>query len=175
MKNDHNNKEWLDTTCNHTLYAMTDVFNEFFVKLAPLLLQDLLNQYEWCVLQDNDQLARSAASCLENLVLTNRCKMDGETEHLILKFLSELITNTLMPNSIVEISKPLIPASTTTKSLKHRIQVHLEVIASVRRMIFGVSMKNSKTSLVANDCFQVSRIYCIVLYISKNIIICQII
>ena len=51
---------------------MTDVFNEFFRKLAPLLLKDLLAQYEWCVLQDNDQLARSAASCLENLVLTNR-------------------------------------------------------------------------------------------------------
>ena len=57
----------MDTTCNHTLYAMTDVFNEFFRKLAPLLLKDLLAQYEWCVLQDNDQLARSAASCLEYL------------------------------------------------------------------------------------------------------------
>ena len=72
FQNDHNHKEWMDTTCNHTLYAMTDVFNEFFRKLAPLLLKDLLAQYEWCVLQDNDQLARSAASCLENLVLTNR-------------------------------------------------------------------------------------------------------
>ena len=136
---------------------MTDVFNEFFTKLAPLLLQDLLNQYEWCVLQDNDQLARSAASCLENLVLTNRVKMDADTEHLILKFLSDLITNTLMPNSIVEATKPLIPASTSIKSLKHRIQVHLEIIASVRRMIYGVSMKNSKTSLLAKDCFQVTE------------------
>ena len=64
----HNNKEWLDTTCNHTLFRMTDAFNLFFVKLAPLLLTDLLNQFEWCVLQDNDQLARSASSCLETLV-----------------------------------------------------------------------------------------------------------
>ena len=47
---------------------MTDAFNLFFVKLAPLLLTDLLNQFEWCVLQDNDQLARSASSCLETLV-----------------------------------------------------------------------------------------------------------
>ena len=99
---------------------MTDVFNEFFVKLAPLLLQDLLNQFEWCVLQENDQLARSAASCLENLVLTNRAKMDVETEHQILKFLSDLIRNTLMPNTIVETSKPLVPASTSIKlSLIH--------------------------------------------------------
>ena len=85
FQNDHNHKEWMDTTCNHTLYAMTDVFNEFFGKLAPLLLNELLAQYEWCVLQDNDQLARSAASCLENLVLTNRSKMDTETEHVINK------------------------------------------------------------------------------------------
>ena len=161
VKNDHNNKEWLDTTCNHTLYAMTDVFNEFFAKLAPLLLTSLLNQFEWCVLQENDQLARSAASCLETLVLTNRANMDASTEHLILKFLADLITNTLMPNTVVETSKPLIPASTSIKSLKHRIQVHLEIIASVRRMIFGVSMKSIETHLVANDCFKVSfRLFC---------------
>lgn len=160
VKNDHNNKEWMDTTCNHTLYAMTDVFNEFFPKLASLLLRDLLSQFEWCVLQDNDQLARSAASCLENLVLTNRPKMDLDTEHLILKFLAELITNTLMPNTIAKTTKPLVPASTSTKSLKHRVQVHLEIIASVKRMIFGVSMKNSRSncSLVANDCFQVIHV-----------------
>ena len=82
-----------------------------------------------------------------------------DTEHEILKFLSELITNTLMPNTVVETSKPLIPTSTSLKSLKHRIQVHLEIIASVRRMIFGVSMKNSKTTVTvvnANDCFQVT-------------------
>ena len=36
VKNDADkgsHKEWMDTTCNHTLYAMTDVFNEFFPKL----------------------------------------------------------------------------------------------------------------------------------------------
>ena len=76
VQNVHNNKEWLDTTCNHTLFRMTDAFNLFFAKLAPLLLPNLLNQFEWCVLQDNDQLARSASSCLETLVLTNRSKMD---------------------------------------------------------------------------------------------------
>jgi brefeldin A-inhibited guanine nucleotide-exchange protein len=92
VKNDHNNKEWMDTTCNHTLYAMTDVFNEFFPKLAPLLLQDLLGQFEWCVLQDNDQLAKSSVSCLENLVITNRlvlnyihhhCFCDPRFDHIL--------------------------------------------------------------------------------------------
>ena len=89
--------------------------------------------------------------------------MDPDTEHSILKFLSELITNTLMPNTVVETSgKPLNPTSTTLKSLKHRIQVHLEIIASVRRMIFGVSMKHSKTTVTVvntnDDCFQVCNV-----------------
>ena len=86
FQNDHNHKEWMDTTCNHTLYAMTDVFNEFFDTLAPLLLNELLSQYEWCVLQDNDQLARSAASCLENLVLTNKPKVRLKIGKILIKF-----------------------------------------------------------------------------------------
>lgn len=103
----------MDTTCNHTLYAMTDVFNEFFTQLAPILLEDMLGQFKyedwkskfstwtclklnifyprWCVQQDNDQLSRSAVSCLENLILTNRPKMSNETEHLVLAFLSDII------------------------------------------------------------------------------------
>ena len=159
VKDVHNNKEWLDTTCNHTLFRMTAAFTLFFVKLAPILLTDLLSQFEWCLLEDNDQLAKSAASNLEELVLNNRSKMDSQTEHTILKFLSELITNTLMPNNLVETSKPLVPTSTSIKSLKHRINVHLEVIASIRKMIFGVTMKHSKTTLVANDSFRVRNCF----------------
>ena len=44
-------KEWMDTTCNNTLYYMTVVFNEFFHKLSPILLQDLLSQFQGCVKQ----------------------------------------------------------------------------------------------------------------------------
>jgi hypothetical protein len=35
----------MDTTCNHTLYAMTDVFNEFFPQLSLILLPDMLAQF----------------------------------------------------------------------------------------------------------------------------------
>ena len=153
---------------------MTDVFNEFFDKLTPILLNDLLSQFQWCVQQENDQLSKSAVSCLENLVLTNRPKMDLETEHTVLRFLTEIITCTLIPTAQSHIEEflphqktvsipPLTPNSTSIKSMKHRIQVHLEIIASIRRMIFGVSMKeidkaesikNGLQSLVSNDCFQ---------------------
>ena len=164
----------MDTTCNHALYSMTDVFNEFFHKLSPILLRDLLSQFQWCVQQENDQLSKSAVSCLENLVLTNRPKMDLDTEHTVLRFLTEIITCTLIPSPQTHIEilppqekmvsiPPLTPNSTSIKSMKHRIQVHLEIIASIRRMVFGVSMKetdkaesikNGLQSLASNDCFQ---------------------
>ena len=34
-------------------------------------LPDLFTQLQWCVQQDNEQLARSGINCLENLVISN--------------------------------------------------------------------------------------------------------
>ena len=127
VKNDTDkgsHKEWMDTTCNHTLYAMTDVFNEFFDKLSPILLTDLLDQFRWCLVQENDQLSKSAVSCLENLVLTNRISRNKE----VLVFMSDVVGATLMQNQL-----PPGSQATTAKSMKHRLMVHLELIASVRR------------------------------------------
>lgn len=45
--------EWMTTTCNHALYAMVDVFTQFFEVLSPVLLDDVLNQLLWCVQQGN--------------------------------------------------------------------------------------------------------------------------
>ena len=89
--------EWLNTTCNHALYALTDVFSQvlhlfvdlfwwdnlfllvlnivwthlscehipdrksslqYFAVVSPLLLHDLFAQLQWCIQQDNEQLAR---------------------------------------------------------------------------------------------------------------------
>ena len=56
--------------------------------------------------------------------------MDAHTEHSILKFLSELIKNTLMPNNVVENSgKPLNPTSTSLPTdeaslVKHFLKPH---------------------------------------------------
>ncbi len=41
----------MTTTCNHALYAMMDVFTQFFEVLSPVLLEDVLNQLLWCVQQ----------------------------------------------------------------------------------------------------------------------------
>jgi brefeldin A-inhibited guanine nucleotide-exchange protein len=71
--------EWMTTTCNHALYAIVDVFSQFFDTLGPLLLKDLYSQLQWCVQQNNEQLARSGTNCLENLVISNGTKFDMDT------------------------------------------------------------------------------------------------
>ncbi|CAB3369386.1 Hypothetical predicted protein [Cloeon dipterum] len=63
--------EWMTTTCNHALYAIVDVFSQYFDVLGPLLLEDLYTQLIWCVHQDNEQLAKSGTNCFENLVISN--------------------------------------------------------------------------------------------------------
>jgi len=41
----------MTTTCNHALYAMMDVFTQYFEILSPVLLEDVLSQLLWCVQQ----------------------------------------------------------------------------------------------------------------------------
>ena len=43
--------EWMTTTCNHALYAIVDVFTQYYDVLSPILLDDLFEQLKWCVQQ----------------------------------------------------------------------------------------------------------------------------
>ena len=43
--------EWMTTTCNHALYAICDVFTQYFESLSDVLLDDILAQLYWCVQQ----------------------------------------------------------------------------------------------------------------------------
>lgn len=71
--------EWMTTTCNHALYAIIDVFTQYFDVLGPMLLGDLYTQLHWCVQQNNEQLAKSGTNCLENLVISNGFKFTDDT------------------------------------------------------------------------------------------------
>lgn len=70
--------EWMTTTCNHALYAIVDVFTQYYETLNPILLDDLYQMLKWCVQQDNEQLARSGTNCLENLVISNGNKFSTQ-------------------------------------------------------------------------------------------------
>uniref|UniRef100_A0A8C0B6N4 ADP ribosylation factor guanine nucleotide exchange factor 2 n=1 Tax=Buteo japonicus TaxID=224669 RepID=A0A8C0B6N4_9AVES len=81
--------EWMTTTCNHALYAICDVFTQFYEALNEILLPDILAQLHWCVKQDNEQLARSGTNCLENLVILNGQKFSPEVWGQTCNFASE--------------------------------------------------------------------------------------
>ncbi|VDK80477.1 unnamed protein product [Dibothriocephalus latus] len=70
--------EWLNTTCNHALYSVVDIFTQFFDQIGSTLLSDLYAQLRWCCLQDHEQLARSGTSCLETVVLASGAHFDEE-------------------------------------------------------------------------------------------------
>uniref|UniRef100_A0A8C7JDG2 ARF guanine nucleotide exchange factor 1 n=1 Tax=Oncorhynchus kisutch TaxID=8019 RepID=A0A8C7JDG2_ONCKI len=93
--------EWMTTTCNHALYAICDVFTQYFEPLSDILLDDILSQLYWCVQQDNEQLARSGTNCLENVVILN-----GE------KFSPEIWDKTC--NCMLDIFKTTIPHALLT-------------------------------------------------------------
>jgi brefeldin A-inhibited guanine nucleotide-exchange protein len=58
------------TTCNHTLYAIVDVFAQYYDQLASTMLSEVYKILIICIRQENEQLATSAISCLENLVIS---------------------------------------------------------------------------------------------------------
>ncbi|KAJ4934028.1 hypothetical protein JOQ06_006835, partial [Pogonophryne albipinna] len=86
--------EWMTTTCNHALYAICDVFTQFYEPLSEILLADIFTQLQWCVRQDNEQLARSGTNCLENLVILNGEKFSPEVWQITCACMLEIFQNT---------------------------------------------------------------------------------
>ncbi|XP_028309947.1 brefeldin A-inhibited guanine nucleotide-exchange protein 2 isoform X2 [Gouania willdenowi] len=86
--------EWMTTTCNHALYAICDVFTQFYEPLNEILLQDIFTQLQWCVRQDNEQLARSGTNCLENLVILNGEKFSPDVWDMTCSCMLEIFQNT---------------------------------------------------------------------------------
>jgi brefeldin A-inhibited guanine nucleotide-exchange protein len=68
----------MTTTCNHALYAIIDVFTQYFDIMSPILIDDLYTQLKWCIKQDNEQLARSGTNCLENFIISNGIKFNEQ-------------------------------------------------------------------------------------------------
>ncbi|KAK3091259.1 hypothetical protein FSP39_018373 [Pinctada imbricata] len=92
--------EWMTTTCNHALYAIVDVFTQYYDILSPILLGELYNQLHWCVRQDNEQLARSGTNCLENLVISNGMKFSSEVWHKTCTCMLDIFKSTI-PTSLL--------------------------------------------------------------------------
>lgn len=59
--------EWMTTTCNHALYAICDVFTQYFESLNDVLLDDILAQLYWCVQQGEQTFYTSILRLLGSL------------------------------------------------------------------------------------------------------------
>ncbi|KAJ1123190.1 hypothetical protein NDU88_001663, partial [Pleurodeles waltl] len=92
--------EWMTTTCNHALYAICDVFTQFYEPLSDVLLSDIFTQLQWCVQQDNEQLARSGTNCLDNLVILNGEKFSSEVWDQTCTCMLEIFKTTI-PNALL--------------------------------------------------------------------------
>uniref|UniRef100_A0A182P8A8 SEC7 domain-containing protein n=1 Tax=Anopheles epiroticus TaxID=199890 RepID=A0A182P8A8_9DIPT len=115
--------EWMTTTCNHALYAIIDVFTQYFDVLGPMLLADLYCQLHWCVQQNNEQLARSGTNCLENLVISNGLKFSEDTWSKTCQCMLDIFNSTL-PNELLTWKPDPLPQSISggTQSNAPRVQ-----------------------------------------------------
>ncbi|XGW24338.1 hypothetical protein V3C99_006052 [Haemonchus contortus] len=93
-------KEWMMTTCNHAMYAIVDVFTQFFPQLCDLVLPSIYEQFAVCIQQKNEQLARSTVNCLETLILLNGARFTNEMWERTVQLLRRLFAATL-PKSLL--------------------------------------------------------------------------
>lgn len=158
--------EWMTTTCNHALYAIVDVFTQYFDVLSPILLQDLYTQLHWCVQQDNEQLARSGTNCLENFVISNGPKLDPQTWDKTCQCLLDIFNSTL-PQALLT-WRPSEPASAHNvgggafSGLLIRCVVQLELIQCIDNIVFfpATSKKEDQENLAlaqAGDAVEMVR------------------
>ncbi|EAA14874.4 AGAP008906-PA, partial [Anopheles gambiae str. PEST] len=135
--------EWMTTTCNHALYAIIDVFTQYFDVLGPMLLADLYCQLHWCVQQNNEQLARSGTNCLENLVISNGLKFSEDTWSKTCQCMLDIFNSTL-PNELLTWKPDPLPQSIGSaantsvlfSNLLIKCVVQLELIQTIDNIVF---------------------------------------
>lgn len=135
--------EWMTTTCNHALYAIVDVFTQYFDVLGPLLLEELYSQLHWCVQQDNEQLARSGTNCLENLVNSNGHKFDETTWNKTCQCMLDIFDSTI-PTALLT-WKP--DAIQTTAVIEQNGELQINGNFNIRQ---GGILKRSTTLVESN-------------------------
>lgn len=129
--------EWMDTTCNHALYSIVDIFTQYFDMLGLFLLKDVYSQLFWCVQQNNEQLARSGINCFENLVISCGVKYDPATWTMTLEFIERTYEEVLKgAEKIYE--NPAVQSLTReqTETLKIKLVVLLDLVQSIDNIVF---------------------------------------
>lgn len=161
--------EWMTTTCNHALYAIVDVFTQFFDMLGPLLLQDLYSQLQWCVQQNNEQLARSGTNCLENLVISNGSKFEKDTWDATCSCILEIFKQTL-PDELMT-WKPDMNQTQQPQMLnmpRHSVTDNGEIRHGIlkrsnsQHSVYSLNSEEGKTDMHPGGLFSALLIKCVV-------------
>uniref|UniRef100_A0A8C8H8Z0 SEC7 domain-containing protein n=1 Tax=Oncorhynchus tshawytscha TaxID=74940 RepID=A0A8C8H8Z0_ONCTS len=158
--------EWMTTTCNHALYAICDVFTQFYEPLSEVLLADIFTQLQWCVRQDNEQLARSGTNCLENLVILNGEKFSPEVWNVTCSFLLPTVKLKLLISRgfLSVFLMPLCSVSVAGVSdqklfagLLIKCVVQLELIQTIDNIVFypATSKKEDAENMAAAQVYSV--------------------
>lgn len=113
--------EWMTTTCNHALYAIVDVFTQYYDVLSFILLDDLFEQLKWCVQQDNEQLARSGTNCLENLVISNGTKFSDDVWNQTCQCMLDIFETTIPRSLLTWKPEDFLPPTPQTPSAPQSI------------------------------------------------------
>ncbi|XP_011304775.1 brefeldin A-inhibited guanine nucleotide-exchange protein 2 [Fopius arisanus] len=150
--------EWMTTTCNHALYAIVDVFSQFYDVLGPLLLGQLYSQLLWCVQQDNEQLARSGTNCLENLVISNGVKFDEDTWTKTTRCILDIFESTL-PGVLLTWKPPSINRESDLEVITGENDNHMGIL---KRSNSTQSLTNNNTDVGSNRIFSALLIKCVV-------------
>ncbi|VDO75871.1 unnamed protein product [Schistosoma curassoni] len=131
--------EWMNTTCNHTLFSVVDIFTQFYDVLHDILLDDIYQQLRWCCLQEYEQLARSGTSCLETLILSNGKRFNDKiwesTEQMPIE-----INDQTMATSFGNTNQQSIPGHVARAhlfaDLLNKCVVQYELIQTVDHILF---------------------------------------
>lgn len=145
--------EWMTTTCNHALYAIIDVFTQYFDVLGHLLLEELFAQLHWCVQQNNEQLARSGTNCLENLVISNGFKFNEVTWDKTCQCILDIFNATL-PKELLS-WRP-------TKGNEHQLQMQQQPRRASTQHSNSNTMMEPPVMALAHNHFEALHIKCVV-------------
>uniref|UniRef100_A0A4W4GKS5 SEC7 domain-containing protein n=1 Tax=Electrophorus electricus TaxID=8005 RepID=A0A4W4GKS5_ELEEL len=142
--------EWMTTTCNHALYAICDVFSQFYEPLSEVLLADVFAQLQWCVKQDNEQLARSGTNCLENLVIQNGEKFSAEVWDVTCACMLEIFQST-SPHALLTWRPAGQEEERLFAGLLIKCVVQLELIQTIDNIVFypATSKKEDAENMAA--------------------------
>ncbi|KAH9280655.1 Brefeldin A-inhibited guanine nucleotide-exchange protein 2 [Echinococcus granulosus] len=158
--------EWLNTTCNHALYSVVDIFSQFFDQIGDSLLANLYEQLKWCCLQDHEQLARSGASCLETIVLTNGSKFNDEKWIMTISLLVDLFKTTVPNELLTWRPGPTVDGIAVDEAMVKRRQsactrlflrllvnciVQYELIQTVDNILFFPSRSRQEDALILQE------------------------